>query len=1048
MKHVLVALCAIGLLAACSSDASDVGDENTDITNFQGDTTDGDTPLCQPNCTDRVCGSDGCDGVCGTCGDTEACEAGQCVLDPSSSCAGICGAFVASANCMCDANCFNNDDCCSDICDVCMDHAAIAPRCEPECTPECAPGSCDDGCGGDCGGCLGGSTCVDGACVADTPECDPPCVDGETCVDGACVADTPECDPPCVDGESCVDGTCVEGPEPATSCEGTCGVFNGEGVCNCDADCFDFDDCCDDICDTCAVDYADQCTVDCDPACADGETCVDGVCEEETVTGDSCEGLCGIFNGDDTCNCDTLCWEFEDCCEDICDTCADDFVEECEPACVPTCADDQECGDDGCDGVCGAGCADGTICGDDNICACMPTCADDQECGDDGCGGLCGAGCADGTTCGEDNLCAAVDCFGVDAEEVCPEDTACVLTWGWDGLMCYPDQGEGDACGWGIGDCADGLTCVWDDDSYTSRTCQPATAATGEDCGYALPACADGWTCDWVLPGEGQCLEYQQEGDPCGLGKGTCADELDCWEETSDGGDALCYPKKNIGQACAWGEGSCDEKLWCMWDEEPDADGVPHCYPATILDGQTCGTGWGGCEAWHSCVPVDDTGVDSTCMIIGLPGDDCGPGIGECAGGLGECTLLTTDGDETQCMKFQWPGDTCGVGIGPCMGGLVCVPSDSDPEVGICQDQCVFYDWYDDGECDTDCWGQDIDCFCIPSCDGLNCGDDGCGGTCGSPCSASETCDAGVCTAVDCGSDWDICGDGSDCVFLPDYTSMVCMDQAAEGESCAFGDPACADGLVCSGQAPGNGVYACTGETAEVGEDCGFGDPLCVDGASCLWIDFELTSCAADLNLGDECLSAEAACPEGTECVWTSQAEDAAVCMAEQAIGDPCYWGAGPCADGSTCQWDATQTEPLCFADDGGAGDVCGAPGTGGCEDMLACTLPDVDAASGTCEAIAFAGESCGYGVAYCFAAASCIQTAPGGADLACFLNGWIGDLCGPGVAGCNTGLECIYDGADPDVGTCKDSCDFYGTYMDGVCDQGCLILDGDCLDG
>jgi hypothetical protein len=34
--------------------------------------------VCVPDCTDRVCGDDGCGGTCGTCGAYQACEAGAC----------------------------------------------------------------------------------------------------------------------------------------------------------------------------------------------------------------------------------------------------------------------------------------------------------------------------------------------------------------------------------------------------------------------------------------------------------------------------------------------------------------------------------------------------------------------------------------------------------------------------------------------------------------------------------------------------------------------------------------------------------------------------------------------------------------------------------------------------------------------------------------------------------------------------------------------------------------------------------------------------------
>ena len=86
--------------------------------------------VCNPDCDAKVCGSDGCGGTCGTCSPNTSCSAqGQCVPDPvEGSCLSLCGSDQISGDCYCDAVCFENDDCCPDICTVCSD--SFGP---PEC---------------------------------------------------------------------------------------------------------------------------------------------------------------------------------------------------------------------------------------------------------------------------------------------------------------------------------------------------------------------------------------------------------------------------------------------------------------------------------------------------------------------------------------------------------------------------------------------------------------------------------------------------------------------------------------------------------------------------------------------------------------------------------------------------------------------------------------------------------------------------------------------------------------------------------------------------
>jgi formylglycine-generating enzyme required for sulfatase activity len=107
------------------------------------------------------------------------------------------------------------------------------------------------------------------------------------------------------------------------------------------------------------------------------DLCVEGAC----VCQPACDGkVCG-----------------DDGCDGECGTCegAQDLCVEGACVCQPAC-DGKACGDDGCDGVCGTCVGAQDLCVE-GACVCQPAC-DGKACGDDGCNGECGA-CAAGKVC-------------------------------------------------------------------------------------------------------------------------------------------------------------------------------------------------------------------------------------------------------------------------------------------------------------------------------------------------------------------------------------------------------------------------------------------------------------------------------------------------------------------------------------------------------------------------------------------------------------------------------------------------------------------------
>lgn len=156
-------------------------------------------------------------------------------------------------------------------------------------------------------------------------------------------------------------------------------------------------------------------------------------------------------------------------------------------------------------------------------------------------------------------------------------------------------------------------------------------------------------------------------------------------------------------------------------------------------------------------------------------------------------------------------GVTCFDGLGgvaDCGAGYVCVDRPAGPFGIGCE--C---DNISDGLCPgLDCSG-DPDCAtCTPDCAGRACGDNGCGGECGT-CDFGDACTAqGQCEAI--------------CV--PDCEGKQCGDDGCGGSCGTCADGACSGAGTCEGPC----VPSCDGATC--GSDgCGGSCGTCSDGLSC-----------------------------------------------------------------------------------------------------------------------------------------------------------------------------------------------------------------------
>lgn len=213
---------------------------------------------------------------------------------------------------------------------------------------------------------------------------------------------------------------------------------------------------------------------------------------------------------------------------------------------------------------------------------------------------------------------------------------------------------------------------------------------------------------------------------------------------------------------------------------------------------------------------------------------------------------------------------------------------------------------------------------CIPQCSGLECGDDGCGGSCGF-CGTGERCASGVCECVPqclgrtCGSDGcggvcGTCGSGETCtsgrcqtVCVPSCTGRTCGSDGCGG-SCGT----CGGGQVCSAGSCGACVPSCSGR--ECGSNgcggtcgsCGAGE-TCSPFGSCEWDD----DCDPVTNTGcaspNECVllsSEDTRCAvtgfghQGSSCSTTSDCDGGYGCFAgscrkicELSTDDGCSFG-------------------------------------------------------------------------------------------------------------------------------------------------------------
>ncbi len=757
--------------------------------------------------------------------------------------------------------------------------------------------------GGDTGGELDADTAQDGGGPL-------PCTTDADCADLAAQAkpcEVPACNPttgtcllaPAPDGTACDDGDPCTEADTCTS--GTC-AGNPK-------DCDDGEACTADACDP-----ADgSCTHD---ALDDGNACDDG---NPCTEGDACTaGACAGSPKD--------CDDGEACTADACDP--------ADGSCTHDALDDGTACDDGNPCTQGETCASGTCQGGEDLC--QTPCTHDNECADLDDGNKCNGvpKCVDHVCqippdtvvvcdASNDGPCQATQCdpaTGQCAQAVVPDGTPC---------------DDGDACTTGD-QCVNG-SCVGGT-SECSNGCQPST----------LPGCA-GCECEQcVCDIDPYCCEQAWD-DTC---VALCTNDCGMQCEVSPPGGCVATPDQAGCDGCECEQCVCDIDSYCCavtWDDacvslcENDC-GSP-CSDFSC-EGACGGLAPGGCSCAAGC-EADGTCCPDYQALCGSCDGYCGdvaPGGCSCQDGC--------DVDGTCCADYDSAcgggGGTTGAGceesdFGGC-GGCPC-------EACVCDldSFCCSFSWDSlcVDECINDCGGCEP---CVPDCSGVECGNDGCGGSCGECSGADEVCIDGQCvvpcgngscepdldeTCLSCPEDCGTCTKSSGCHMLDQPTCGGCSCEQCVCDTYPYccetqwdADCVAACAFDCGGCDPEPGCTPSTDGTAGC-DGCECEACVCAEMPQCcdtLWDEACVLACQNDCGTDCGLCTSDVDCFDGDACTIDTCDTATGECHHEGAAMEGCCTTDADCDDGDACTVDtcvdfhcqiAAAADPACCPDDG-----------------------------------------------------------------------------------------------------------------------------------
>ena len=381
--------------------------------------------------------------------------------------------------------------------------------------------------------------------------------------------------------------------------------------------------------------------------------------------------------------------------------------------------------------------------------ACTPDCKG-KQCGPDGCGGSCGT-CQPPAKCVVDQCVKGCGAYKIkymgDTYSCCYKGYALQCGYNgdfvWDKMKCAtPDE-----CRWddivGIYACDSSLPDYEDPTGEMPRECDfdCKPDCRGKNCGP--DGC--GGSCGTCKPGE-ECLPDQTccrrdcEGKECGDdGCGGSCGKCDPWSECENGKCVSMYGCKTTPLPdcpdCACRDCVCKKDSMCCdnsWGPNcvklcrDECGGCKKCVPQ--CDGKECGPDGCGGQCGH-CKP-GDTCKAGKCVkcVPDCTGKECGDD--GCGGSCGECEPNVT---------------VCGAN-GKCRPCSVECPRYAECGMNDCQTMgCEARGCHENQICiGNGCYG------CYSYCTDRECGDDGCGGSCGK-CGPCEQCISHHCKPIpDC----------------------------------------------------------------------------------------------------------------------------------------------------------------------------------------------------------------------------------------------------------------------------------------------------------
>ncbi len=516
-------------------------------------------------------------------------------------------------------------------------------------------------------------------------------------------------------------------------------------------------------------------------------------------------------------------------------------------------------------------------------------------------------------------------------------------------------------------------------------------------------------------------------------------------------------------------------------DAVSDADGVAApadasdvAGPDAAVDGADADAEAGGCQTGADCDEIEPGVCEGVACVEGacalVPAAEGSPCPGDPNLAADGCAEALCDAAGA-CVATVLPGVACEDGD-PCTTGEVC------DELGACHGGvpvvCVPPGPCELALCDSGAGG----CVAIPASVGLPCQDnDPC--TTGTTCFADGACSGGenICLCdsdADCPDDGNLCnglpvcvglpGGGMGCVLdseaaiqCPEATdpcletacepaSGACVSAVLPGAICTDGDPCtagdtCGDDGVCEGSpldcSDGN---PCTLDTCGEATGVCIHDATAVDGTLCQDGDACTTGDACQVGA---CVGQPKICDDGDACTADSCDPATGVCATAASSGIPCDDG-NACTEGDTCLFGVCAGKKLdCEDDDPCTADSCdvltgcahaltkAAP----CDDLDACTGPDVCADDGSCGGAALAcddGLPCT--VDTCDSASGCVNL--------------------PEDAACDDGSPCTVGACDPTTGCVQEptaaACDDENpcTESDACVSGSCVGQPTDCNDG